>query len=233
MPRRPAGARPATTFVRRRDTHRLVPSRHSAASVLTRIADDDAHLAHIFDLDQATNDRLLAESGRGAGLGPRELVFDIPFAAVINAAFCHPNPLGARFSGPDRGAWYAAFELKTAQAEVGYHKSVELAEVDWWHESTTYDDYTADLSGAFHDLRGDARFRDCLASSSYVASQRLAERLLELGSLGLVYPSVRRAGGTCLVSFRPSLVTNVRRRGTWRFTWRGGEKPAITRVSSI
>ena len=34
--------------------------------------------------------------------------------------------------------------------------------------------------------------------------------LLAAGSAGIVYPSVRRANGTCLVCFRPALVTNVR-----------------------
>ena len=51
---------PAVTQVRRNDTHRLVPSKYSE-SVLTQIADSDAHLQDLFDLDHATNDRLLAE----------------------------------------------------------------------------------------------------------------------------------------------------------------------------
>src|SRR5205814_10524952 len=117
----------------------------------------------------------------------------------------HPHPLGARFNGPERGAWYAAFELKTAQAEIAFHKAVELAEVDVWTESVTYDDYLADFSAPFHDLRGDARFAACLAADRYTASQELAERLLAAGSSGVVYPSVRRAAGTCLACFRPPL----------------------------
>jgi hypothetical protein len=233
MPRqapRPPGL-PPLSLLRRRDTHRLVPSKQSPASVLTRIADDDDHLRDIFDLDQATNDRLLAENGRSPAIGPHELVFGVPYSPVINAAFCHANPLGARFSGPDRGAWYGAFELKTAQAEVAYHKAVELAETNWWTESVTYDDYAADFSASFHDLRGSAGFTDCLVPDSYVASQRLAEQLLEAGSMGIVYSSARRAGGTCLVCFRPSLVMNVRRGATWRFTWRGSPQATITRGS--
>ena len=116
---------PPVSLVRQFDTHRLVPSKRSEASVLVRIADDDEHLREIFDLDQATNDRLLAEAGRAPDIGPHELVFGVPYAAVVNAAFCHPHPLGARFNGPERGAWYASFELETAQAEVAFHKSIE------------------------------------------------------------------------------------------------------------
>jgi len=220
-------ALPPVSLVRQFDTHRLVPSRRSPASVLVRIADDDVHLADIFDLDQATNDRLLAEAGRAPGIGPHELVFDVPFAAIVNAAFCHPHPLGSRFNGPDRGAWYAAFEIETAQAEVGFHKSIELAEIGQWHETAVYDDYLADFSTPLHDLRGDDAFAECLAAGSYVASQELAEHLLATGSAGVVYPSVRRDSGTCIACFRPALVGHVRRDGAWRFSWDGTDTPTI------
>jgi hypothetical protein len=39
----------------------------------------------------------------------------------------------------------------------------------------------------------------------------LALDLLMRGSNGIVYPSVRRDGGTCVVCFRPALVYHVRR----------------------
>jgi len=220
---------PPVTLIRQFDTHRLVPSRHlpGGESVLVVIAEDDAHLQAIFDLDAATNDRLLAERELLPGIGLEELVFAVPHAAVINAAFCHANPLGSRFSGPDRGAWYAAFELATSQAEVGFHKSVQLAEVGRFEDTVTFDDYLADFSASFHDLRRARGARACLDPTSYVESQSIAERLLDAESLGVVYPSVRRAGGTCLACFRPALVANVRREKTYRFTWEGKPEPIV------
>jgi len=220
-------ALPPVRLVRQLDTHRLVPARRGD-SVLAGIADDDAHLQAIFDLDAATNDRLLAEHGRLPGIGPEELVFGVPHAAVVNAAFCHAHPLGGRFNGPDRGAWYAAFELATSQAEVAFHKSVALAEIGRFEDTVTYDDYLADVSASLHDLRRARGFRASLDPASYVDSQALAERLLEAGSLGVVYPSVRRAGGTCVACFRPALVANVRRTKSYRFTWRGAPDPVVT-----
>src|SRR6185437_2003350 len=91
-------------------------------SVLARIADNDRHLADVFELDNATNDRLLAENDLLPGIGVHELIFGVPYYRIVNAAFTHAHPLGSRFSGPDRGAWYAAFELRTAQAEVAFHR---------------------------------------------------------------------------------------------------------------
>jgi RES domain-containing protein len=222
---------PPVTLVREVDTHRLILSRHlpQVDSVLAAIADDDAHLQAIFDLDAATNDRLLAEQHPLAGIGIDELVFGVPHASVINAAFCHPHPLGSRFNGPSRGAWYAAFSVETSQAEVGFHKTVQLAEIGRFEDSVTYDDYVADFSAAFHDLRSSPPGALAwLDPDSYVESQALAERLLEMESLGVVYPSVRHEEGTCIACFRPAIVANVRRTRTYRFTWDGGPDPRIT-----
>lgn len=221
---------PPTILVRQNDTHRLIPSKYSEGgdSVLARIADDDAHLKDIFDLDNATNDRLLAENDLLPGIGIHELVFGVPHFRIVNAAFCHAHPQGSRFNGPDRGVWYAGFELETSQAEVAYHKSIELAEVQWFDEEVTYDDYLADFSAQFHDIRGEHEFSECLASDSYLASQDLAQRLLSAASLGLIYPSVRHQHGTCVACFRPALVMNVRKGPTYRFTWNGRAEPEIS-----
>lgn len=230
MPAAPAEPLPPAALVRQFDTHRLVPSRHlpNADSVLAAISDDDAHLHAIFELDAATNDRLLAARHMAEGIGVEELVFGVPNASIINAPFCHPHPLGGRFNGPRRGAWYGAFELETAQAEVGFHKAVQLTEIGRFDDSVTYDDYLADFSATFHDLRGTRAFRACLDPDSYVESQALAERLIQAESLGVIFPSVRREAGTCLACFRPALVINVRRAKTYRFTWDGSAKPTIT-----
>jgi hypothetical protein len=221
---------PRVRLIRQYDTHRLIPSKYSEGgkSVLAELAEDDGHLQDIFDLDNATNDRLLAENDLLPGIGIHELVFGVPYYRIVNAAFCHAHPLGSRFNGPERGAWYAAFELEAAQAEIAFHKWIELAEVGWTEEELTYDDYLADFSAEFHDIRRDKRFADCLARDSYVASQGLAQELLEVGSLGLVYPSVRRRKGTCLACFRPTLVMNARKGATHVFRWDGKPQPTIS-----
>jgi hypothetical protein len=220
---------PRSTLVRQLDTHRLIPSRHrpGGESVLALIADDDRHLADLFDLDHATNERLLAEHDLVAGIGVHELVFGVPNYRVVNAAFTHPHPFGSRFNGPERGVWYAAFAVGTAQAEVAFHKSVDLAEIGTFHDTVTYDDYLSDVSAELHDLRDDDRFTACLSPESYIESLELAERLLDSGALGVVYPSVRHAGGTCIACFRPAIVANVRRGATYRFTWEGSPEPRV------
>lgn len=208
---------PGVSEVLQDDTHRLIPARYTDRdeSVLTRLIDDSAELQALFELEGATNDRLLGEAGLLPGISVRELVFGIPYAHIINAAFTHANPLGSRFNGSTRGAWYAGFLRATSEREVVYHKGKELQEVRWEEpESFSYFDFLADFRGEFHDIRGDKHFADCLDKNSYQASQRLASELLDDGSAGVVYPSVRHRGGICIACFRPALVNNVRKGST-------------------
>jgi hypothetical protein len=87
-----------------------------------------------------------------------------------------------------------------------------LDEIGWTEpEAFTFDDFLADFRADFHDIRKDAAYADCLNPTDSARSQALAATLLAAGSAGLVYPSVRRSRGTCIVCFRPALVTNVRR----------------------
>ena len=223
---------PKVSAVRADNTHRLIPYRYSdrGRPVLDRIAADDEELNDLLELEGATNDRLLGESGKLPGISLLELVSGFRFAHIVNATFTHAHPGGARFNAAGRGAWYAAFELETSQAEVAFHRALELQEISWKEEEISpYIDYLADFRAEFHDIRADGNFADCLKPDSYLESQALGQALLQSGSAGIVYPSVRRREGTCLACFRPPLVLNVRQgaKVTFRFA-DAFSPPAVT-----
>jgi hypothetical protein len=241
--RRSKKALPPTTPISEDDTHRLIPSRFcdEGDTVLSRLGLQPAQMDHLFQLDDATNARLAGEANLLPGITVHELVFGVPHYHIINASFTHARPGGSRFSGTDRGAWYAGFSLKTAQTEVAFHYAEGLREVNWREEETVvYQDYLADFRADFSDLRNndlrntalrhndsprkdprsqrpandnpteDDPYKKYLDPASYHASQQLGSRLLDQGFAGVVYPSVRHAGGTCIACFRPALVNNVR-----------------------
>ncbi|MHB8412728.1 MAG: RES family NAD+ phosphorylase [Candidatus Acidiferrales bacterium] len=194
------------------DTHRLIPSAYDEETVLGRLTTNSGELNALFELEGATNERLLGEAGLLPGITVRELVFGVSYSHIVNAAFTHVKRSGSRFNGPERGAWYAGFSLETAGIEVAFHKSEELREINWQEKETfLYADFLSDFRGEFHDVRGDSGFAKCLDPNSYTASQKLARELLDTGSAGVVYPSVRHSGGTCIACFRPALVNNVRK----------------------
>ena len=220
---------PRLTALRQFDTCRLIPSRFADLedSVLAPLADDDGMLRDLFDLDNATNDRLRGESGLLPGIGVDELVFGVPNFRIINAAYTYARPEGSRFNDGERGAWYCAFEVETALAEVAFHKTVEYQEIGRFDDSVNYQALLADFSATFHDLRGADAWDACLDPESYVGSQALAADLLEAGSMGVIYPSVRRPDGTNLACFRPALVGNVRKGHAYRLTWAGSPLPVV------
>src|ERR1039458_901614 len=228
---------PQTTRLSQDDTHRLIPNKFcdGGESVLSRLGLPPAQMEHLFQLDDATNTRLAGEANLLPGITVHELVFGVPHYHIINAAFTHARPDGSRSSGSDRGAWYAGFSLKTAQAEVAFHYGEGLREVNWQEEEMVVcREYLADFGAAFHDLRdkdlrdedlrdenarGDGAYKKYLQPGSYRASQKLGRLLLDQGSAGVVYPSVRHAGGTCIACFRPALVGNVREGARVTFTF--------------
>ena len=199
------------------DTHRLIPSKHSeTGTVLSRLTKNEAELSDLAELDGATNARLLGEEGLLPGIGVHELVFGVRYAHIVNAAFTHAAPAGGRFNDAGRGAWYAGIEFETSASEVAFHKMRQLEEIDWKQEEvSTYDDYLANFSAEMHDLTAPKpQYRKYLEPSPvpecYHEPQQLAAALLAERSNGIVYPSVRRKGGTCLACFRPALVYHVR-----------------------
>lgn len=204
--------------------HRLLSSRYSpAGTVLDDLADDDDMLERLIRLDGATNDRIQGEQSGLPGISPYELVYGIPNAQIVRAAFLHPSPTGARFNSSTRGAWYAADKLETALAEVGYHKTKHLADMIVPDmpgnvpdvESSTYDDWLADFHGDFHALEPAANYAALLepepVPACYAEPQKFSLVLLREKSNGILYPSVRKRGGRCLVCFRPALVYRPRR----------------------
>jgi len=213
------------TRIRWKNTCRLIPSRYPSAGLLDRVA-SPGDLPRIFELESWTNDRISNEFGLLYNLPEAEWVTG-PQATVVMAAYCHPRPAGGRFNGPERGAWYTARKPETAHAEIIYHRTRELAEIGVFETRVQMRLYLSDLSASFHDLRLDGRVHD---PDSYTASQELARSLFESGSNGIVYRSVRHAGGECIACFRPRLVSNVRPGAHFEYRWEGRTTPTVRQL---
>jgi RES domain-containing protein len=213
-------------------THRLVASRYPTTGLLDEVA-APGDLELMFELDGWSNDRVSGELGILSAIPASEWVIGKPMATVIMAAFCHPRPGGGRFNSAGRGAWYAARSLATAHAEVVFHRTVELSEIGVFETRVQMRLYLANFDAAFFDVRPDTRanrpFHD---PASYVESQRLGAKLLEEGSPGVIYRSVRHPGGECVACFRPKLVQRVRVGGHFEYRWTGTSQPSIIHIGA-
>jgi hypothetical protein len=214
-----------------KNTFRLIPSRYPSTGILDRIAAPE-DLDAIIELESWTNDRISTELGLLHHLPKQEWVVGKRMSSVIMAAFCQPRITGARFSGPDRGTWYAARTVETAHAEVIYHRTRELEEIGVLETFVQVRAYLADFAAVFHDIRGYRNeFKPLYSPTSYAASQKFGHQLLAEGSNGVVYRSVRYKGGECLACFRPKLIKNVRQGDHFEYRWHGTREPSISKLS--
>jgi len=190
-----------------RPAHRLIPSRFPPIGLFDTVA-TTADLAAVMELVGWTNDRLVAE--RIHRLPQSEWVYGIPNASIVMAAFLHVAPGGMRFNGPELGAWYAADELRTAAAEVGHHLRRETVARGVATMSRTFRAYSATLRGDYLDIRGEQALRPAVyAGDRYDAAQQLGEQVRASGGAGLIYDSLRRRGGVCVVAHRPRNIVDI------------------------
>ncbi len=199
---------------------RLVATARLRDPVLLRLVAPSL-AADLAEIEGATSARL-REQSVAATLFPSGR----PHAEFVNAAFAYFRPREPnRFNGPDRGAWYAALRVQTSMAEVAFHIGRELERVRDWHATVEYAELWASFAGDFVDLRDVSPLPACLDADTavgYPAGNALAAQAMAEGLNGVVYPSVRHPGGTCLVALWPHVVQSVAQGAVVRLVWAGG-----------
>jgi hypothetical protein len=66
----------------------------------------------------------------------------------------------------------------------------------------------------------------------YPQGNAVADAARAKGLNGLIYPSVRRQGGTCLVALIPHAVQSVAQGRIIRLTWSGSREPEVAVASA-
>ena len=213
-------------------TVRLVATARLRASVLAELV-DDGDLDALAEIEGATSRRLTAETRGIAGLPANELVHGVPHAHFINASFAYAKPRAlSRFNSPDRGAWYAALDVETSIAEVAYHLTQALADAGDFNAVVDYAEMHASLAGEFMDLRQRSHHQALNPDETrgYAAGNALATAARLAGLNGVIYPSVRHPGGTCIAALWPHAVQSVVQGEVWRLTWDGKPEHHVSRL---
>jgi (2Fe-2S) ferredoxin len=217
------------------DTHRFVDAvLDRDEPVLAPLVDTADELSELDFLAQATRPRVLAEHRRNPDVMDHALVRGVPNASVINTAFSNPpgkHSGGGRFNSPKQGAWYAGVDLATALAEVHFHRERRLTSQTPDLPDTTFTfrawlaDFRTPMAVLHRDLHPQLLDADI---SSYGTSQAYADQVRSAGAGGIVYSSVRRKKGMCLVSFHAALVQNVRKGEQATMHWSTADQRLMT-----
>jgi hypothetical protein len=186
---------------------RVIASRYPPIDLYERVSSDPAVWDALIAAEMLTNPRVRDQLGK-INLVPIEERVSGPGASYVMAPFTHLNPKGGRFSDAAHGAYYAAQDLPTAVAETAYHFARFAADAA---DGPRYEEMrviVGRIDADLHDVdQLDAADRRLLLDpNDYTSSQAFALALRDLGSTGVHYSSVRRAGGTCVAVFRPSAV---------------------------
>jgi hypothetical protein len=223
----------------RETTHRLIASRFPPVGVFDDLTADKEDLAIAFLLESATNDRLAVLSRR-LPLLPKSEIVQGPGATLVMAAFLHADEAGGRFTDGRLGAWYAALDVDTAIAETVHHSTRRLRLSDGAFPSNIQmRELIAGIDCTLVDLHGQQKSRpDLYDPADYTASRVFGIALrwpaAGEGENGIVYDSVRRAGGTNVCIYRPSLVRLPVTQGDhYEYRWDAAGNVSVLGLSNV
>ncbi len=171
---------------------------------------DPADWPLLINAEMKTNPRLMETIGNLDLVPPARRVSG-PGASLLMAPFTHVSrDRQSRFSDGSFGVLYVGDAFETALFETVHHHARFMAktrEPAGW--SSQFREIVLSVEGSLHDLRGEAvRESELLQPDDYAAGQALGARLRGGGSEGVVYPSVRRAGGECAGLLWPDLAAD-------------------------
>lgn len=210
-----------TTEIAQQRTVRLIPTAYFKPPVLEALVDTAEELAALAALEAMTCRRLQTAAVAAS------MHYDGWGRTHISAAFTYARPTGNRFNDGTGGAWYAAFDDRTALEEVAFHRTRELLAVGVLNDRAQYVALHASFIGTFHDLRSISPRPPCLdpdPTIGYPEGQTLARDLIAQGGRGILYPSARHPGGTCIVALQPNVVQDVSPGAKWELVWAGTPK---------
>ncbi|MEQ5787213.1 RES family NAD+ phosphorylase [Erythrobacter sp. NFXS35] len=184
---------------------------------------DPADWALLISAEQKTNPRIMATIGNLDLVPPGRRVGGNG-ASYLMAPFTHISAdRPSRFTDGRYGVLYVADRFETALFETIHHHTRFMArtgEAPGW--TSQFREIIVSVDAALHDLRvTDGDTGPALDPQNYAAAQALAAMLRGMEADGIVYPSVRHAGGECAALFYPDCASNPAQGRHLDYHWDG------------
>ena len=220
-----------TTALNWRPAYRVIPSRFPSIGLFERVA-GPADFDALYALEAMTNERLRDEVGEISLVPPEERLFGEGCTAIM-AAFTHLNPQ-SRFSDGSYGVFYCARKRDTAIAETRHHAALFMQATREPPMRLQMRLYTVQAKGKVVDLRAASQVEPRIVDpDDYTYAQSIGRKLRADGVHGIVYPSVRHPGGTCLAALRTGLLSHCLHAAYLEYNWNGGAMDAVFEVSQL
>jgi hypothetical protein len=217
---------------RKKHTVRVIAHRRNEDRIADRLTSVTDRAA-LDEIEALSNPRIQQEYAARKKVRPEDLAGSDGNEMVI-ASFAYSG--ASRFTDGSYGVYYAGFDQRTAIAESAYHTQRFLAYTQTRATVVYKRVLTADIKGAYDDVRA-LQPSDPIYDpdpNNYAAAQAYALALYARNVVdGVVYASVRAAGGTCVAAFRPRLLANCTTAGFLAYTYDGSRIDEIFAIEPI
>ena len=216
--------------LRAQPTFRVIAHRPYDRPIAARLS-SISDTAALETIEALTNPRIRQEWSARKKVRPEDAG---DAGGLIMASFVYSGP--SRFTDGSFGVYYAGFERETAIAESRFHTERFLRLSRLPATNVFKRVLHASISGRYDDIRTIASGDPVYAPDpdAYGAAQGYALAVYARNREdGIVYRSVRLEGGTCIVAFRPRLVTDCTAAETLMYAYDGVRIDTIMRVSSV
>ncbi len=210
------------------NTYRLIPSHFPPIALFENLL-DASELEAAYALESLTNDRLQDQAGNITLVAPEDRVTG-PGTTAIMAAFTHTG-IASRFTDGRFGIYYAGLNLETALAESRFSRGRFLRATNEAPQMLTLRCYTCAVHTQLVDVRADPQVHN---PDSFVYAQAIGRQLKAQNAMGILYQSVRYAGGECIAALRPNALTPPAiQAGHYQFYWDGNSIANVFSIAEI
>ncbi|MDJ0889949.1 MAG: RES family NAD+ phosphorylase [Gammaproteobacteria bacterium] len=187
--------------------YRIVATRYPPVNFFERHVPPEL-MGSLWALEAQTNPRLLQETGELELVRPEDRVSG-PGAGIVMASFTHIGR-PSRFSDGSYGVYYASRTLRTAIHETAHHRQLIAADAGLGTDEFSMRVWVGTLRKPLHDVRGPdySELHDpAPRPEEHPLAQAFGKMMRAQDSWGIVYRSVRHAGGLCIAALRPPAVS--------------------------
>lgn len=200
--------------------YRIIPTWYPPVDLFERTDLTERQKRAVFYAQRRVNPRLRQTAGRLDLIRAGDMVHGSN-ASVVLAPFTHIG-YPTRFSDGRYGVYYAARTLETAIRETVYHTEREARMAGLAPQAFHRRAFIGKVVKAMYDVRTKT-YAPLHQPNDYTAAQAFARQLITADNeaWGVVYHSVRHAGGDCIAAFRPTAVSLPAQGPHLFYTWDG------------
>lgn len=208
---------------------RIIPSVYPPINFFEDLV-DTSEMETLWEIESITNDRIRQEVGDIYMVAAEDRISG-PGSSVVMASFTHIHA-PSRFTDGSFGIYYAGLSPETAIRETVFHREKFLSSTKEDAMELTMRLYEGKVIKPLHDIRN-SLYNHLHHLEDYQQSQLFGREMRNNQSWGLIYNSVRHAGGLCIAAFKPKTISIPQAISHLKYVWNGKKIVDVLSIDSV